>query len=346
VYVYHRNGTAWTESAKLTAADGKAGDSFGLHIAADGGYLVVSAGEATVPGAGNAGAAYVFQLQGASWTQQAKLMASDEQGDDGFASDVGISGSHIIVGADWATANNYLNSGAAYIFGLTDQGWVQQSRLYGTYVAPVDQNQFGYSVAISGQYAIVGAIRADTIPDSGGYTDCGAAYIFEQDGPGWSQVTRLEPTVSPNYHQFGKDVAITDGYAMVSSMADVAYIYAQDGAAWVDKAHIVPDDFPDSNEASVAISPDCAVLGHRYEGTGEVPSRGAVYTFTPQPNGSWAQQYKFMASDAAANDARERYVRVNFLEPLCADRQPRHGVRQFVQQRRNRLHGRRYYDCP
>ena len=295
VYVYHHTGQQWVETAKLTASDKAEWDYFGHSLAVDGDYLVIGAGGADLPGKADAGAAYVFHWEGGSWVQQAKLTASTGAGSDDFGAAVDISGDWIVVGADYATANGQPHSGSAYVFQRTGTTWTPQGQMVGASVAVNDN--YGYSVAISGDHAIVGAYRHD----APGHSEGGAAYIFARNGAAWAQTAELDPTVKPDYGGFGYDVAITDGYAMVSATADVAYIYALQGTSWVDQAHVIPDDFPDSNGASVAISPEYAVLGHRYEGHAGA-SCGAVYVFAPH-NGAWEQQYKLVASDAASNDS-------------------------------------------
>jgi hypothetical protein len=95
-YVFVRSGPTWTQQAKLTAADGRANDRFGLSVAISGSTTVVG------PYAENfrIGAAYVFVGSGTTWTQQAKLTASDGTWGDYFGVSVAISGSTAVVGAD------------------------------------------------------------------------------------------------------------------------------------------------------------------------------------------------------------------------------------------------------
>ena len=75
-YVFMRTGTTWTEQAKLTASDGAAVDEFGVSVAIAGDTIVVGAWQDDDNGA-NSGSAYVFTRTGTTWTEQAKLTASD-----------------------------------------------------------------------------------------------------------------------------------------------------------------------------------------------------------------------------------------------------------------------------
>ncbi|EPY00121.1 FG-GAP repeat protein, partial [Magnetospirillum fulvum] len=79
LYVFTRSGGTWTQASKLTASDKAAGDNFGssVSLSSDGNTAVVGASGADPGGISNAGAAYVFTRSGGTWTQQAKLTASD-----------------------------------------------------------------------------------------------------------------------------------------------------------------------------------------------------------------------------------------------------------------------------
>ena len=98
-YVFTRTGTTWTEQAKLTASDGAADDQFGISVAIAGDTIVVGAYRDDDNGT-DSGSAYVFTRTGTTWTQQAKLTASDGAADDQFGSSVAIAGDTIVVGAN------------------------------------------------------------------------------------------------------------------------------------------------------------------------------------------------------------------------------------------------------
>ena len=97
-YVFTRTGTTWTEQAKLTASDGAADDRFGSSVAIAGDTIVVGAYWDDDNGS-DSGSAYVFTRTGTTWTEQAKLTASDGAADDQFGRSVAIAGDTIVVGA-------------------------------------------------------------------------------------------------------------------------------------------------------------------------------------------------------------------------------------------------------
>ena len=95
----HTPEPAWTEQAKLTASDGAELDFFGSSVAIAGDTIVVGARLDDVNGITDSGSAYVFTRTGTTWTEQAKLTASDGAAADFFGTSVAIAGDTIVVGA-------------------------------------------------------------------------------------------------------------------------------------------------------------------------------------------------------------------------------------------------------
>ena len=152
----------WFEQAKLTAAsDGAANDLFGYSVAVAGDTAVVGAHLDDIPAATDAGSAYVFVRSGGVWTQQAKLTASDAAGGDNFGFSVAVAGDTAVVGAhlDTTVAGSY--AGSAYVFVRSGGVWSQQAKLRASDAAPGDD--FGWSVAVAGDTAVVGAADDDSL---------------------------------------------------------------------------------------------------------------------------------------------------------------------------------------
>ena len=100
------------EEAKLEASDKATNDYFGIavSISSDGSRVIVGASYKN----SNTGAAYIFSRSGTTWTQEAKLEASDKVTNDhfGWSASISSDGSRAIVGA--YVKNSY--TGAAYIY--------------------------------------------------------------------------------------------------------------------------------------------------------------------------------------------------------------------------------------
>ena len=113
-YIFVRDGTSWSQQAKLTASDAYVGDNFGISVAIYGNHAVVGS-YLDDDGGTSSGSAYIFTRSGTSWSQQKKIVASDYQSNDYFARSVAMNGGYIICGADGEDQRGS-SAGAAYIF--------------------------------------------------------------------------------------------------------------------------------------------------------------------------------------------------------------------------------------
>jgi hypothetical protein len=194
-YVFTRSGATWSLQTKLTADDGQPLDRLGFAVALDGNTAFCSALGASFNGETNRGAAYVFTFASESWTQQAKVGASDGVPFDDFGQSVALTGDTAVVGADFATVGKNTFQGAAYVFARSGEQWTEQVKLVASDGAANDD--LGISVATDGQRAMAGAWLADV----NGIADQGAAYVFvTSEGtptPTPTPTTTGTPTTTP-----------------------------------------------------------------------------------------------------------------------------------------------------
>ncbi len=210
-YVFERVGNAWTQVAKLTAADGQEGDVFGLSVAISGDTTIVGAYRED-DRAPNAGSAYVFERVGNAWTQVAKLTAADGQGGDLFGVSVGISGDTAIVGS-YGDDDLGTDAGTAYIFERIDGVWTQIRKLTASDGEAGDG--FGVSVAIDGESAVVGAHQDDDqSPNSG------SAYVFKRTNDAWVEVAKRFARDGQVGDAFASSVAISASRAVIGALGD------------------------------------------------------------------------------------------------------------------------------
>jgi len=278
-YIFFRSGTSWTQQAKLTAGDAAANGQFGYAVAISGDYAIVGAYGDNSKG-NRSGAAYIFYRSGTVWTQQAKLTANDGAATDEFGKSVAIYGDYALAGAMWDDDNGS-GSGAAYMFHRSETEWTQQAKLTAGDAAADDN--FGYSVAISGAYAVVGA-KYDTNNEFKG----GSAYIFHHYGSTWQQQAKLTATDAASYGQFGVSVAISGDYVLVGADGEdangndfgSAYIFYRSGSAWVQQAKLTASDGAayDQFGNSVAIS-DGYVIAGAFGVNNSGSDSGAAYIF-------------------------------------------------------------------
>jgi len=210
--------TTGNQLAKLTAADAAADDFFGYSVALSGNTALIGARQDDDGGV-NSGSAYLFDIT--TGNQLAKLTASDAAAGDFFGDSVALSGNTALVGAQWDNDGGS-NSGSAYLFDVTTGN--QLFKL--TAAAAAADDFFGYSVAISGNTALVGALG-----DDDGGIDSGSAYLF--DVTTGNQLAKLTASDAAADDFFGNSVALSGNTALVGARWDAdggrssgsAYLY-------------------------------------------------------------------------------------------------------------------------
>jgi cysteine-rich repeat protein len=216
-YVFRWNGSVWEQEQKLLASDAAAGDFFGASVSVSGDVAVVGA----FADNGNfldSGSAYVFRWDGSVWEQEQKLLASDGAAEDRFGVSVSVSGDVAVVGAglDDVTGGNSGDHGSAYVFRWNGSSWEQEQKLLASDVA-MGAN-FGWSVSVSGDMAVVGAPRANvTGGNSGG---SGSAYLYRWNGSSWVQEQKLLPSDGVANDLFGWSVSVSGDLAVVGATRD------------------------------------------------------------------------------------------------------------------------------
>jgi len=236
-YIFQQNngGTNnWGEVAKLIASDVAIGDRFGTSLSISGDTAIVGAFRNDDVGS-NSGSAYIFERNNGganNWGQVAKLTASDATSQDDFGMAVSLSGNIAIVGAR-GNDDNGTRSGSAYIFERNNGGtsnWGEVAILTASDAAEWDE--FGHTVSISGERAIVGAIGNDD-----GGTHAGAAYIFTQNQGGannWGELKKLTFSNGNIHQRFGESVSISGETALVGqSTTKLALLYTSSGSSLV-----------------------------------------------------------------------------------------------------------------
>ena len=155
----------WSEQQKLVASDGAASDCFGCSVSVSGDTAVVGADADDTAGGADAGSAYVFVRSGTVWSEQQKLLASDGAADDCFGQSVSVSGDTVVVGASGDDTAGGVDAGSAYVFVRSGTVWSEQQKLLASDGAAGDG--FGYSVSVSGDTVVVGALWDDTAGGGG-----------------------------------------------------------------------------------------------------------------------------------------------------------------------------------
>ena len=175
-YVFTRSDSTWSQQAKIQASDIEASDDFGqsVSISNDGNTVIVGS-PLEDTGGSSAGAAYIFTRSESTWSQQAKVQASDAEAGDNFGQSVGISGDglRVVVGA-YNEDTGASNAGAAYVFTKSGSTWSQAQKIQAPSPAATDLLGWASSISNDGSTILVG----NRNEDPSGVVDAGAAYIF------------------------------------------------------------------------------------------------------------------------------------------------------------------------
>ncbi len=282
--------------------------------------------------------------------QQAYLKASNTGASDNIGWTLAISGDTVVVGAHLEdssatgvngvqTNNGASESGAAYVFVRSGGVWSQEAYLKASNTGAGDN--FGWSVAISGDTVVVGAYNEDSNATgvNGNQADnsaasSGAAYVFARSGGVWSQQAYLKASNTGPVDTFGYSVAISGDTVVVGARnedsnaagvngnqadnsittAGAAYVFVRSSGVWSQQAYLKASN-PGANDffgKSVAVSGDTVVVTAHWEdsnATGvngnqaddSASIAGAAYVFV-RSGGVWSQEAYLKASNTAPTE--------------------------------------------
>lgn len=246
--------------------------------------------------------------------ESAKLTASDAATDDRFGWSVAVDGDRAVVTAK-PRDQNWSHSGWVYVFERDDgtgNGWNEVARL-DTPDATSDDD-FGWSVSISGDLVVVGA---DGDNENG--TSSGAAYVFERNEGGednWGRVAKLVPADATAGDRFGHSVAVDEETIVAGALDNngngsgggAAYVFERhEGGTdnWGQVAKLLASDGAggDGLGRSISIDGDVVAVGSSRDHENGYNS-GAVYIFERHEGGrdNWGQTGKLLPSGGGDDD--------------------------------------------
>ncbi len=303
-YIFERNADGvnqWGQVAKRTASDLLSGEMFGVSVSVAGDVVVVGAyGKDSYTGA-----AYIFERNADginNWGQAKKLTASDGAAMDLFGGSVAIAGDVVLIGAFEKDSRK----GAAYVMpvSLQAKNFIETRQVIADNA--INDAYFGYSVAVDGDVAVVGAPLVNSSQ--------GVTYVFERNAAGindWGKVAVLTASDGEPSDNFGKSVALAGdvlvvGASMKNSFIGAAYVFRRNAGGantWGQVAKLTASDpatyayFGDS----VAVDGDVAVVG----AYGTSSSTGAAYVFERNEGDidDWGEVKKLTAPGLVASDA-------------------------------------------
>jgi len=314
------NNDNWVEMATLTASDGAAGDKFGRSVALEGNIALIGADRDNTAAGNNAGSVRVFEQDvNGNWAEVATLTASAGAASDYFGYSVALDGNRAIVGAYNDNTAAGINSGSARVFEQDAGGnWSEVAML--TASNGLSNDSFGYSVALDGNRAIVGAYSAD---NAGGEA-AGAAWVFEKNANGnWTEIANLIASDGATFDYFGYSVGLDGNQAIVGAPQDntvaginagSARVFEQDaGGNWVQVATLIASDSASDDYLgnAVALNGNRAIVGAHRDDVSNRPNAGSARVFEKDTIGNWAEVEILIASDSSSYTSLGSSVALN-----------------------------------
>ena len=312
----------------LTASDKLAGDEFGLSVAISEDCIIIGAPSADRAGIRDAGMVYFYQKDKGGkdeWGESARIASPEKENGSFFGISVAISSDYAIIGSRKQVSDKTSNTGAAYICHRTSDGnWkiVAEVKPSGENI----RNNFGNSVSISGDYAIVGANKG-----SSDGIKAGAAYIFRREGDSpdrWKQIAVLNSSSPERSDYFGYSTGISGDYAIVGAPTadampiftgrDRIYIFNKNKGGEDKWGQVAEIGSPEPDETvwfgnSVAISGDCAIAGAWYAEMGDFHYPGVAYILSKdaEGDGNWSITTSILPSGSYDCDNFARAVSIS-----------------------------------
>jgi hypothetical protein len=177
-YVFEKPPGGWvnaTETAKLTASDGAANDSFGWSVAMDGDRVLVGAPQDDDLG-DDSGSAYIFEMPPGGWvnmTETVKLTAVGGVASENFGESVSIVADMALIGLPQYWSGG-IGAGCAFVF--DGSSWVEEARLLPSDGEAYDG--YAHSLCLSGDHVVIGATEWDYNPGGVQGRVVGAMYVF------------------------------------------------------------------------------------------------------------------------------------------------------------------------
>lgn len=304
VYVFERMDGTWVQTAQLFSSDGATSAMFGWSVGVDGDLIAAGAWKQASTGT-QLGAVYVFERNGATWGQSARLTPPAGDAQEAFGYAVAVSADRVAVGAPINTdIDENEPATPAYVFERSGVVW------NGTPIRPGDDARdawFGTSIALDGDTLVVGA-PGHKLPRPG----AGAAYVYEHDGNGWDQVAQLDDPDGQTEDFFGRSVAVHDDVIVVGAEggdgpalpnSGVAVVYERSEGTWSETALLAPDDSVVGQQIgfSVAVRGATIVVGANRDDQFGFDA-GAAYVYEQDTDGNWVQFSKIYDPDGFNGD--------------------------------------------
>ena len=311
VYVYQRSGNAWSLQATLSSPlPHQAWEAYGVEIALDGNLLAVGAVDRDQGAATDAGAVYVYERSGASWSLLQQLAAPSPVSQDKYGNAIDLVGQTLIVGALRRESGRTTDAGAVFVYNRPAATFTLAQTLVAS--DPTVNGVFGSALALEvlagGERRLL--VGASNMP-TGGFSGAGAAYVFDAPAAGaFAHTQKLVASDPSSSAVFGTEVALSGSRILIGAAGKLgsapgsgaAYAFALAGT-WSEQEKIerTPSDELAAFGSSVALSGAYALIGSNGEGLGTLfDYTGSAHAYE-DVGGSYEHLHALSAQGASAD---------------------------------------------
>ncbi len=254
----------------------------------------------------DAGACYPVTIDPLLVSFEAELNAGFGAPYDHFGDAVALDGDTAVVGARENDTAAGENAGSVYVFTRSGSGWSMEATL--TAPDATSWDLFGWSVAVAGDTALVGALRGDTAAAA----EAGCVYVFTRSGKVWSGQAKLAASDGESGDSFGDCLAFSGDSVLIGAPHDdtaagwdagSAYVFTRTGTTWSEQAQLTAGDGAPQDwfGSSLALSGDTALVGASMDDTAAGWDAGSAYVFT-RSGTTWSEQAQLTAGAEASAD--------------------------------------------
>lgn len=271
IHIYERVGTTWTHLQQIVPSNPQYYEYFGWSsaVSGDGSTIIVGSPYKDVQSGQDGGAAFIYTLNGGSFTEQAVLVGSTITNSDLFGYSVAINadGTRAAVGAPYKDPSGYWDSGTVYAYSRSGSTWTETQII--TPTSPSYYERVGWSMCMSasGDTIAVGA----PYHSSPGYNSNGAVYVFQHNGSTYLEEQKLTATTKQYDAQLGYSVSISpDGTIIAAGSRNYdntpydndgsTYLFTKTTGVWSQKDKINSQDAANYTYFGTAVSLSSATL--------------------------------------------------------------------------------------
>lgn len=262
VYIFEQGGTNWSVSTELGPLTGSDDHDLNFSLAVDGSELIIGAsGDDTLDD--EAGSMMSYSYSNFQWSANDKVNMLPGSARNYFGRSTAIDGNHMLIGSYGDDTINR-ESGSVYAYVLSEEEWLPGPKIYAN--NPSAHENFGYSVAMDGLTAIIGAPGFDKNTHNPG-----SAYLYTFNGTEWVFEAKLTPSDGVDDDYFGGAVSIYGDCVLVAATGSdtygdrsgAAYLFKKDNGQWTElKKFSIPNPAADDwLGTDVAINNQWAVVG-------------------------------------------------------------------------------------